>query len=269
MSHDNQTNALRRRFESDRTALSILENTYSPSLVEFYADLGIDAVWIDLEHGGPSLLEAADLDGLLRAVDGTDTELLVRLPGTDPGMVRKALDAGVRNVFLPRVDSADEVRTAVRAGRFVYGDDPGTRGLAAPRARRWGLADEYVTTEDTEVLVGATVETATAVDRIEDILSVPDLGFVFVGPLDLSVSLGHPDELDHPAVTEAVETVRSAAVDAGVPLCGLGFGMDDVNEKATNGYDLVNIGSTTGVIQATVTDWLEASAGDFSAGADM
>jgi 2-dehydro-3-deoxyglucarate aldolase len=106
--------------------------------------------------------------------------------------------------------------------------------------------------------VGTTIETVAAVENIEDILAVPEIGFVFIGPLDLSVALGHPNELDHPAVEEAVETVRTAAVDASVPVGGLGFGMDDVNEKAANGYSLLNIGSTTGALQQTITEWLEA-----------
>jgi 2-dehydro-3-deoxyglucarate aldolase len=72
------------------------------------------------------------------------------------------------------------------------------------------------------------------------------------------VALGHPGDVDHPAVQEAVETVRSAAVDAGVPVGGLGFGMDDVVEKAANGYQILNLGSATGAIQQTVTGWLDA-----------
>ncbi|MGM0399414.1 MAG: aldolase/citrate lyase family protein, partial [Halobacteriota archaeon] len=101
-------------------------------------------------------------------------------------------------------------------------------------------------------------ETVAAVENIEDILAVPELGFVFIGPLDLSVALGQPNELDHPDVAAAVETVRGAAVDAGVSVGGLGFGMDDVNEKAANGYSLLNVGSTTGALQQTVTGWLDA-----------
>jgi 2-dehydro-3-deoxyglucarate aldolase len=172
-------------------------------------------------------------------------------------MVRKALDAGVRSVFLPRVRSVREVRAAVEAGNFTYDGGPGQRGLGAPRARRWGLAEDYVETEDRETVVGVTVETATSVAKIDEILDVPDLGFVFIGPFDLSVSLGHPGEIDHPEVQEAVETVRSAAVDAGVPVGGLGFGMDDVNEKADDGYRILNLGSTTGALTTAVKGWLD------------
>ena len=262
MTDTQSTNGLRAAFESGGVALGVLENAYSPTLVELYGELGADFVWIDLEHGGPSPDHAPAIEELLRAAERTGTELLVRVPDTAPATVRKALDTGVRNVFLPRVREAETVRAAVEAARFRYEGGPGERGLAAPRARRWGLADDYLATEDRETLVGTTIETAAAVENVEEILSVPELGFVFVGPFDLSVSLGHPGEIDHPEVQEAVERVRSAAVEADVPLGGLGFGMDDVNEKAETGYQLLHLGSTAGVLSETVRSWLDAFEGD-------
>ncbi|WP_394296407.1 HpcH/HpaI aldolase family protein [Natronorubrum tibetense] len=203
-----RTNLLRRTLEDDAVALGILENTYSPILVEFYGELGLDFVWIDLEHAGPSPFDGERLDDLLRAANVTGTELLVRLPEPDPGMVRKTLDAGVRTLFVSRIETAEEVRRAVEASRFEYDGDPGKRGFASPRASRWGTTDDYAGTEDDEVVVGVTIENPTAVANIEDILAVPELGFVFAGPLDLAVSLGHPGEPTHEAVEEQIEEIR-------------------------------------------------------------
>ncbi|WP_435335840.1 HpcH/HpaI aldolase family protein [Haloarchaeobius sp. TZWWS8] len=256
------TNDLAATLESGDVALGLLDNTYSPTLVEFYGELGVDFVWIDLEHGGPDPWDANRMENLLRAAERTDVDLLVRLPDTEPTLVRKALDLGVRNVFLPRVETATEVREAVKSARFHYDGSPGDRGLGSPRASRWGLDDEYIDSEDRETLVGVTIETEASVENLDEILSVPELGFVFIGPLDLSVSLGHPGEIEHPAVQDAVETVRSSAVEAGVPVGGLGFGMDDVNEKAENGYQMLNLGSTTGALKRTITDWSDAFTGE-------
>jgi 2-dehydro-3-deoxyglucarate aldolase len=264
MPDSQRSNALRARLENDEVALGVLDSTYSPTLVELYGDLGLDFVWIDLEHGGPSPWDAGAMENLLRAAEVTGTELLVRVPTSDPAGIRKALDAGVRNIFLARAERAAEVRRAVEAARFRYEDGPGKRGLAAPRARRWGMADDYVATEDTETVVGVTVETRETLDELDEILDIEGLGFVFIGPLDLSVQLGHPGELDHPEVREAVETVRSKAVEAGVPVGGLGFGMDDVNRKVEDGYRMLNLGSTAGALQAAVGDWLDQYDGDRS-----
>ncbi|MDS0283217.1 HpcH/HpaI aldolase family protein [Haloarcula onubensis] len=264
MAHARQTNDLPATLRDDEVALGLLDSTYSPTVMEFCGELGLDFVWLDLEHGGPDPWHAGRLETLLLAGERTGIDPLVRLPDTDPTLVRKALDIGVRNVFLPRVESAEEVRRAVRSARFRYDGGPGDRGLAAPRASRWGLAEDYVEREDEQTVVGTTIETAAAVAAIDEILAVPDLGFVFIGPFDLSVSLGHPGELDHPDVRDAVERVRSSAVDAGVPVGGLGFGMDDVNEKAASGYQLLHLGSTTGALQQMVTEWLDAFEGDRS-----
>ncbi|WP_459192363.1 HpcH/HpaI aldolase family protein [Halosimplex sp. J119] len=264
MVNSHRENALRDRVEAGEVALGVLDNTYSPTLVEFYGELGVDFVWIDFEHGGPSPWDASAVDELLRAAEGTDTEILARIPTTETALVRKALDAGVRNLFLSRVENVEEVEQAARAARFEYDGEPGDRGMANPRARRWGLAEDYVATEDEEVFFGVTIENAEAVDAIDDIVAVPELDFVFAGPLDLSVSLGHPGELDHDEVREGIETIRSTAVDADVALGGLGFGMDDVNEKAEKGYQILHVGSTTGAVQSAVTGWLDGFEGDRS-----
>ncbi|WP_049921837.1 HpcH/HpaI aldolase family protein [Halopiger djelfimassiliensis] len=255
-----RSNALRRTLEDGDVALGVLESTYSPTLVEFYGELGLDFVWIDLEHAGPSPWDGERMADLLRAADVSGTELLVRLPEPDPGMVRKALDAGVRNLFVSRIETAAEVRQAVRASRFRYDGDAGRRGFAAPRASRWGTTDDYAASEDEEIVVGVTIENPTAVGNLDEILDVPDLGFVFAGPLDLAVSTGHPGEPTHDDVEELVEEIRTRALEADVPLGGLGFGMDDVNEKADSGYQILNLGSTTGALQGTVQSWLD----DFS-----
>jgi len=255
-------NDLRETLESGGVALGVLDSAYSPTLVEFYGELGMDFVWLDLEHGGPSPWDGETMSDLLRAAERSGTEALLRLPTTEPGLIRKALDTGARNVFLSRVHTAEEVATAVEAARFEHDGEPGGRGLASPRARRWGTKENYVEREDGETMVGVTIETVEAVENIEEILAVPELGFVFIGPLDLSVALGHPGEVNHEEVQEAVETVRAAAVEADVPVGGLGFGMDDVNQKVENGYQMLNLGSTTGALKGVVEGWLDGYDGE-------
>ncbi|MDQ2051038.1 aldolase/citrate lyase family protein [Natronolimnohabitans sp. A-GB9] len=257
-----RTNLLRQTLEDDAVALGVLENTYNPTLVEFYGELGLEFVWIDLEHAGPSPFDGDRLEELVRAANVTGTELLVRLPEPDPGMIRKTLDAGVRSLFVSRIETADEVRRAVEASQFEYDGDPGKRGFASPRASRWGTTDDYAGTEDAEIVVGVTIENPTAVANLEDILAVPELGFVFAGPLDLAVSLGHPGEPTHEDVDAHIEAIRTTTLETDVPLGGLGFGMDDVNEKVDSGYQLLNLGSTTGALQGVVRSWLNEYQGD-------
>lgn len=254
---DPRANTLERTVESDDPAFGVLDNTYSPAAVEVLGELGFDFVWIDLEHGGPSPWDGDRLEALARAAELADTEILLRVPNPDPGMVRKALDAGIRNVFVSRVESAAEVRDVVAAANFEYDGGPGERGLAGPRASRYGTTDDYVGTEDAETFVGVTIETASALDELDEILSVPDLGFAFLGPNDLSVALGHPGELDHPEVEAAVEEASETALSTDVAVGGLSFGMDDAVEKVEDGYRILHVGSTLGALSGQFGDWRE------------
>ncbi|EMA41115.1 HpcH/HpaI aldolase family protein [Halococcus hamelinensis] len=256
--HPSRKNGLRTTIENGETALGVLDDLYSPEMVEIYGDMGFDFVWQDLEHAGPAPTDAPSLAHLLRAADAADTELLVRIPEPDPATVHKVLDTGVRNVFISHVETAADVERAVKAARFTYDGDPGGRGFANPRASRWGGADEYVETEDHEIMVGVTIEEPAAIDDIDGILAVPELDFVFVGPLDIAVAMGHPGDVAHPDVQEAVDRVVEAAREADVIIGGLGFGEDDVDEKIADGYRILHVGSTTGAARETLQSWPEA-----------
>ncbi|WP_207593009.1 aldolase/citrate lyase family protein [Halomontanus rarus] len=255
--HPSRRNSLRSTVEDGGVALGVLDDLYSPAMVEIYGDLDFDFVWHDLEHAGPAPTDAEALGNLLRAADAVGTELLVRIPSSDPATIHKALDTGVRNLFVSRVETAEQVRRAVHAAHFTYDGEPGGRGLANPRASRWGQADDYAGVEDREPMIGVTIEEPSAVEAIDDILAVPELDFVFLGPLDLSVSVGAPGEVDHPDVQDAVETVVSTARDEDVVVGGLGFGEDDVAQKIDDGYQILHVGSTTAAAAASLESWPE------------
>lgn len=110
MNESSRATGLRTRLENGDVVLGISEDAYSPALVELYGELGLDFVWIDFEHAGPSPWDGTMIEQLLRASELTGTELLVRVPVNEPALVRKTLDAGVRNcssrTSIPRTTSA-------------------------------------------------------------------------------------------------------------------------------------------------------------------
>ena len=234
----------------------------APLFVEVLGGLGFDFVWIDFEHGGPSAMDATRLEHLTRAADAAGTDLLVRVPGADPHVIRKVLDTGVRSVLVPRVEGAGAVHRAVAASRFVHDGGPGERGMASGRANAWGADSEgYAEREDAEVTVGVMIENRSAVEAIDDILAVPDLGFCFVGPADLSVSLGHPQERDHPDVQAAIETVREACLEANVPVGRIRNDAAAAREAIAAGDRLVRVGSDVGATRAVLGDRLDGIRG--------
>ncbi|MFB6173426.1 MAG: HpcH/HpaI aldolase/citrate lyase family protein [Halobacteriales archaeon] len=256
------SNPLREAIETGEAVLGARATTHAPTLIEVYGDLGLDFVWLDFEHGGPSPYDSGAFEAIARAGDAAGIEPLVRLPSGDPPLVRKALDAGMRTLLIPRVDGPGDVRPAVEASRFAYDGGPGERGYGAGRPARYGAElDAHVERADDEVLVGAMIESRAAVERIDEVLSVPDLGFAFVGPGDLSVSYGRPGERDHPDVRGAIETAREACLDAGVPI-GFAAHSDDGAARALEaGYRLVRIGGEVGAVRDVLGDRLDALPG--------
>lgn len=247
-----QSNTLRRTIAEDGVVYGARSSTFSPTLIEVYGSLGIDFVWLDFEHTGPSPYDSHVFENLTRAAETSGTELLVRLPSGDPPLIRTVLDAGVRNILIPRVDSASEVREAVEATRFVYDGRPGERGKASGRSSNWGAASEFVQTEDEEVCLGVMIEKTTAVDELAEILTVPELGFVFIGPSDLSTQMGHPTNKTHPDVRAQIEAIEDACLDANVPFGGIRNEPEECIEAIDQGYQILRVGGDLDSVTTTL-----------------
>ena len=247
--------------ESGGRVFGARANSFSPDLVEVYGGLGLDFAWLDLEHGGPSATDAISLDHLVRAATVGGVDLMVRLPSNDPSVVRKVLDTGVRTVIVPRVETAADLRRAARAAFYTYDGDPGERGVAHARGSAWGAALD-TDREDASVLVGAMIENRAAVEDIEEILAVPGLGFTYLGPGDLAVSLGHPGESDHPDVRAAIVTAREACVEAGVPIGVSATSVDGAREALDAGHRIVRLGDEMEAVRKLVGERLDAVADD-------
>lgn len=240
-----QRNRLSEKLEDDKVVLGAQTVTHEPSIVEVYGDLGLDFVWIDFEHIGPAPYHSRVFEALTRAANVSGTELLVRLPKGEPALIRKVLDAGVRNLLIPRIETAAEVRQAVAASRFSYENDTGDRGIAASRASGWGaeLDQEYVGVEDENTLVGVMIENMRAVENLDEILRVEELGFVVIGPADLSVSMGRPLDFENPEMEATVEQISKACESNEVPVGRLSTDVEETREHIESGAQLVRISS--------------------------
>ena len=248
-------NGLRRAIENDETVFGASAVTFSPTVIETLGTVGLDFVWLDFEHGGPSPYDSTVFEELTRAAEVADIELLVRLPKPEPALVRKVLDAGVRTILLPRIETAEQLQRAVEAAYFAYDGDVGDRGVGVGRSGNWeGYVDSFVGGEDSEVLVGTMIENRTAVENIEEILSVPQLGFAFLGPADLSMSMSGGDPLaEHPdQLSAAIDRTREACLDAGVPVGRIHNSVEEAQAAVDAGYRIVRIGSDMSAVRTTL-----------------
>jgi 4-hydroxy-2-oxoheptanedioate aldolase len=185
----------------------------APAEVELAGLTGFDAVILDTEHGTEE-----GLDHHLRAADAVGLPALVRVAGTDPAPILRALDAGATGIVVAHVRDAAEAQAAVTAAHYP---PRGIRGLAlTTRAGRHGTANlgEHLARAARQTLVIAQIEDAEAVPQTEAICAVEGVDAVLIGATDLSISLGHPGATGHPAVTAAVAQITERAQAGDVPV---------------------------------------------------
>jgi 2-keto-3-deoxy-L-rhamnonate aldolase RhmA len=144
------------------------------------------------------------LERLMRAAELAAITPVVRVSRNEPDLILRCLDAGAHGVQVPNVNTGDEARKAVAAARY---HPLGRRGMAMMRPADYGLTDswpEYVRVANDRTMLIVHVETMEAVENLDALLAVDGIDVYFVGPADLSQSLGLPGELDHPRVVEVV-----------------------------------------------------------------
>ena len=184
--------------DSDKGALGPFMIGTDPAFVEAAGYAGYDFVLLDMEHGTTTF---QTLPHLIRAANVAGVCPVVRVPrGTDI-WIDQALDVGAGAIMIPQIDTAEQARAAVSAAKF---SPVGTRGTCRfVRSAGFGAVpgSEYFSkAQDTVVILQA--EGRKAVENLDEILDVPGVDVVFVGPYDLSSSLGHVGEIDHPEVVE-------------------------------------------------------------------
>mgnify|MGYP000044197246 CR=1 FL=1 len=260
-------NPVRDRLARGEPALGARVRSFSTTLLTVLGRTGVTYGYLDLEHAGFSPYDSDSLERMQTVAEAAGIGLVVRLPAGEPTMIQTALDAGIRTVIVPRVETAAAVERAVRASRFTYEGKPGDRGYGTAAANDWGVRPPgYTEREDETVLVGVMLETAAAVENASDIAAVAGLGFAKIGTGDLAVSLGHPQEEDHPAVQEAVQTLERACRNAEVPL-GSGVGSIEAGREVLDeGYQLVDVGGDVEAFRRTIEERFAALDGDDAEG---
>jgi 4-hydroxy-2-oxoheptanedioate aldolase len=181
----------------------------NPKLVEMAAwSGGFDAVWFDQEHVG---LTMAQIEEAARAARGCGLDCFVRLAATDYATVMRALEAGAGGVMAAMVRDIRQVEDLMNWAKFHPRGLRGVNGSGVDG--RYGTLPlaEYLRRANEETIVGVQIEHVDAVEAVEKIAAIPDLDFLFIGPADLSQSMGVPGQWDHPRLWQAIERVSRAA----------------------------------------------------------
>jgi len=198
---------LRQRVLDGETVLGCFLNLGSALTAEIIGKAGFDFVVIDLEHGAGS---ESDVMGQLQALAHSNTAAVIRVESHERQRSHRVLDAGAHGIMFPRVNNAEEARRAVAALRYP---PEGVRGVAAMnRACDFGPGfRSYLETANSSLLGVVQIESAEAVRNVEEIAAVEGADVLFIGPLDLTQSLGIIQQLDHELFVEAMQKTAGAA----------------------------------------------------------
>lgn len=238
-------NRLRTLWRDDQPAVNgwlAVPNSFS---AEVMARQGWDSLTIDLQHG---LVDEAALVPMLQAISTTATVPVVRVPWLAPGILMKALDAGAQAVICPMVNTREDAQRLVAYTRYA---PQGTRSFGPVRAGLV-LGDDYATEANRQVVVFAMIETAQALDNLDAICSVEGLDAVYIGPSDLSLSLGCKPVFDdvEPKVAQAISHILERARAHGLQ-AGVHNGRPDVAlARAAAGFRFVTVSSDARILAA-------------------
>jgi 4-hydroxy-2-oxoheptanedioate aldolase len=206
-------------------------------------DSGFDWVLLDTEH---SPNEIPDLVVQLQAGVGGEATPIVRPAWNDTVIIKRCLDIGAQTLLIPYVQNAEEARRAVEAVRYP---PAGVRGVAvASRASRFGRITDYLKKANAEQCLLVQVETRSAMEQLEAIAGVEGVDGVFIGPSDLSASLGHIGNPAHPEVQKALEDAVRRLKAIGKPAGILTSNEDEVRRYIGWGYTFVAVGTDVGLL---------------------
>jgi len=267
----NRLNKLIELFENDQPAFGLLSFDYSLNNARSMASSGLDFIMIDMEHAPfdverlrqfllgmtnkRSILEKGSLQ--------PDVMPFVRIPaasGSDEmiAQAKQVLDVGVYGIMFPAIQNAEQAELAVRATRYpqLNGasdyEPTGIRGRNPSNAVWYWGARDYMTRADVwpldplgELLAVMFIESPEGVENIEEIISVPGIGGIFIGPSDLSTTMGYSSPAA-PEVEEAIQTVLSACLDHDVP-CAITTSSGSVQQRIEQGFRFVTVGADGGL----------------------
>jgi 4-hydroxy-2-oxoheptanedioate aldolase len=193
-------NKVKAKLKAGGTAWGASTMSTSPLAAKLVATSGVDFVWIDTEHASFGTESIELLPTLVRQ---SDCMPMVRIAGLDPWLMKKALDIGAQAVMIPQVDGATQAAAAVQYAKYA---PQGTRGISP----MWTFFNDigwndYLPCANDETMIIVQVETTLATEQVEQMAQVEGVDVVLAGPMDLSATLGHIGEIEHPAVQKFLE----------------------------------------------------------------
>ncbi len=214
-------------------------------VAEIVGKAGFDCGIIDCEHG------MMGTDGallLLRAAEGAGLTTILRVPGVDPHRITQALDFGASAVMIPNIQSRQKAEKAVAAAKYHPGGNRGVCPFA--RGANYDSANdaEYYLRSNAETAVIVQIEGKEGIANLHEILSVPSIDCIFIGPFDLAQSLGIPGQVTSPQVVEAMRDIVKRAEQKGIAVGSFSVTPEQAQRDIDIGIQFLAYGTDTMII---------------------
>jgi 2-keto-3-deoxy-L-rhamnonate aldolase RhmA len=201
----------------------------SPEIAEIISLSGFDWVLIDMEH---STLSLESVQNTLQVI-GDKLIRIVRVPGNDEIWIKRVLDTGCDGILVPMIKNAEEAKKAVNFSKYPTG---GQRSVGVTRAHKYGFGfKEYVAKANDDLIVMIQIEHFEGVKNIDSILAVKGFSSIFIGPYDLSASMGLMGQVDHPDVRATIDLVKKKCKTAGIPYGIFGIRPEALEKELNDG----------------------------------
>jgi 2-dehydro-3-deoxyglucarate aldolase len=226
---------IRNKLSNDESSIGSWMQIPNSSIAEIMGQSGYDWIAVDMEHGS---IDINQLPDVFRALELGNTLPLARLSEGSSKNCKQVLDAGAGGVIIPMVESADELEFLRDSCRWP---PAGRRGVGFSRANLFGSLFKEYSIEAQSPLLIAMIESIKAVNNLEDILKVSGLDAIFIGPYDLSASLGITGKFDHSNYLKTIDTIRSLAQKYSIP-CGIHIvepNVGDLHNKINEKYQFI------------------------------
>jgi 2-dehydro-3-deoxyglucarate aldolase len=242
-------NKFRQDLIAGKTLIGCWCGMTNPISTELLGYAGFDWLLIDGEHAPNDL---SSFVTQLMALKDSPSAPIVRPQWAEPVIIKRLLDSGYFNFLFPFIETAEEAQAAVAATRYP---PAGIRGVSmAQRGNKYGYVADYHATVNENITVLVQIESQKGLDNVEAIAQVDGVDGLFIGPSDLSVALGHFNELMHPEVQEGMERIIEAGRAAGTPVGILAPIEEHARKYLDMGMTFVSVGTDLGLFKTATLD---------------
>ena len=229
-------NLTKEKIKAGETAYGVFVNVGCPALVEIIGLIDFDFALIDAEHG-PMDIETCE--HMVRAADSVNVTPIVRVGMNIQQNILRHLDIGALGVLIPMLNNKADFESVVRSVKYR---PEGRRGLAGVRTNNWGITgplSDYVQEANRETMILTQVETMEAVENLNDMLTIPEIDVIFIGPTDLSSAMGYPGQVKRPEVQQMIDKLVEEIHAAGKATGTVAYDLDTLRKRKEQGFQFI------------------------------